>query len=87
MEENRESVSEFAQKHGLTEEEANVFLLLVEASKRYTMLPPTRATSNVEWREHIRPLYNLMMRRVVERDYPEGWFATEELEEELEGGA
>ena len=81
-----ENISDFAQKHGLTDDEAYIVLLLMEASRRYGMLPESYATSNVEWADAAQRLESLMMRRVIKRDYPEGWLTWEEIEDR-EGGA
>ena len=90
MEENRESSADFAQRHGLTEDEARIFELLVGATNLYGELPDNHDKDIEAWMKKTHDLFRLLMWRVVKRDHPEGWQSLREIEErELgeEGGA
>ncbi len=81
MGENKESNSDFAQRHGLSDDEARIFNLLVEAANKYGELPDNYDRNVVAWMDKTQELFRLLMWRVVKRDHPQGWHSIAELED------
>jgi hypothetical protein len=81
VEESRESISDFAQRHGLTDDEARIMDLLSEAGNLYVELPDNYDRDVVAWMAKTQELFRLLMWRVVKRDHPEGWRTIREVEE------
>lgn len=81
VEESRESISDFAQRHGLTDDEARIMDLLSEAGNLYVELPDNYDRDVVAWMSKTQEPFRLLMWRVVKRDHPEGWRTIREVEE------
>jgi hypothetical protein len=79
--ENRQSHSDFAQRHGLTDDEARIFNRLIQAANLYGELPDNYDKNVVAWMDKTQELYRLLMWRVVKRDHPEGWQMIREIED------
>jgi len=79
--ENRQRHSDFAQRHGLTDDEARIFNHLIEAANLYGELPDNYDKNVVAWMDKTQELYRLLMWRVVKRDHPEGWQMIREIED------
>jgi len=79
--ENRHSHSDFAHRHGLTDDEARIFNHLIEAANLYGELPDNYDKNVVAWMDKTQELYRLLMWRVVKRDHPEGWQMIREIED------
>jgi hypothetical protein len=79
--ENRESRSDFAQRHGMTTDEARIFNHLIEAANLCGELSDNYDKNVVAWMDKTQELYRLLMWRVVKRDHPEGWHSIREIED------
>ena len=75
-----EWITELVGEYGLTENEAYVFALLLEAQKIYDKLPGPRANDE-EFYTGVQAAQNVLAIRVVRRDHPDGWLTVEEREE------
>src|SRR5215213_1805990 len=88
MEEDRQQVDNFIRLFGLEDKEAraayhlrsaeNLFEEISEEAHRasgYPSVPGIRAWMHdeMDFREHFHALRNQLARRVLQRDYPEGW--------------
>jgi len=59
---------------GLTDEEAQVMIALVEAWNRFSQLPSIHPDHANEFRNGIHVLQNLLAARVVAREHDDYWF-------------
>lgn len=92
----REEIEEIMHRSGLTEEEARARYHLGEAFKAFREVGDTPAALGVEpmgpftWLATIAPhfeaLQNVLARRVLERERPEGWGRGGAVDEEQEEG-
>ena len=88
MEEDRQEVDNFVRLYGLEDREArvayhlraaeNLFEEISEEAHRASGYPSVPGIGSwmhdeIDFREHFRALRDQLARRVLQRDYPEGW--------------
>jgi hypothetical protein len=88
MEEDRQQVDDFVRLFGLEDREARMAYHLLTAetlfeeiseeeqkTSGYPSIPGIRSWMHdeIDFREHFRALRNQLARRVLQREYPEGW--------------
>jgi hypothetical protein len=88
MEEDRQEVDNFVRLYGLEDREArvayhlraaeNLFEEISEEAHRTSGYPSVPGIGSwmhdeIDFREHFRALRDQLARRVLQRDYPEGW--------------
>ena len=75
-----EWIAELVGAYGLTEDEAYVFAFLLEAQQIYDDLPDVWFNDDAFY-TGIQAAQDVLAKRVVRRDHPDGWLTFEEREE------
>ncbi len=86
MTDDRERIRRGVEKTGLTEEELRVFDSLTALGESWFDLPNRSHRDNALFESGYEAIANLLARRVVKREHPEGWLTRrDELEVSEEG--
>ncbi len=73
MTDDRERIRRGVAKTGLTEEELRVFDSLIALGESWFDLPNRSHRDNALFESGYESIANLLARRVVKREHPEGW--------------
>jgi hypothetical protein len=87
MTDDQERIRRGDDKTGLTEEELRVFDSLVALGESWFELPNRNHMDNALFESGYESIANLLARRVVKREHPEGgWLTRDEVEARREEG-